>query len=81
MYTVTEASSDGLVLFLLPQNFARDGVKLSRRAERTVLKKRSRKGSCINEKTKKKLTAYEIAELIIEAVVAISALITAIKWW
>lgn len=33
------------------------------------------------KKTKKKLTAYEITEIIIEAVVAIAALITAIKWW
>jgi hypothetical protein len=29
----------------------------------------------------KKLTAYEITELIIEAVVAAAALITAIRWW
>lgn len=29
----------------------------------------------------KKPTAFEIVELIIEAIVAISALITAIKWW
>jgi len=30
---------------------------------------------------KKKPTAIEIAELIIQAVVAIAALIAAIKWW
>ena len=30
---------------------------------------------------KKKLTAYEIATLIISAVAAIAALIEAIKWW
>ena len=30
---------------------------------------------------KKKLTAYEITEIIIEAVIAASALITAIRWW
>ena len=29
----------------------------------------------------KKPTAIEIAELVIKAVVAIAALITAIKWW
>lgn len=29
----------------------------------------------------KKLTAYEIAEIIIEAVLAAAALITAIRWW
>lgn len=29
----------------------------------------------------KKLTAYEIVEIIIEAVLAIAALITAIRWW
>lgn len=33
------------------------------------------------KKPKKKLTAYEITEIIIEAVVAIAALITAIRWW
>lgn len=33
------------------------------------------------KKPKKKLTAYEIVEIIIEAVVAIAALITAIRWW
>lgn len=32
-------------------------------------------------KENKKPTAYEIAELIIKAVVAAAALITAIKWW
>lgn len=32
-------------------------------------------------KKQKKPTAYEIAELIIKAVVAAAALITAIKWW
>lgn len=32
-------------------------------------------------KAKEKPTAYEIAELIIKAVVATAALITAIKWW
>lgn len=30
---------------------------------------------------KKKPTAYEITEIIIKAIVAISALITAIRWW
>ena len=30
---------------------------------------------------KKKPTAHEIAKLIIEAVIALAALITAIKWW
>lgn len=33
------------------------------------------------KKRKQKPTAFEIAELIIKAVVAIAALITAIKWW
>lgn len=33
------------------------------------------------KKRKKKPTTFEIAELIIEAIVAIAALITAIKWW
>lgn len=32
-------------------------------------------------KKQKKPTAYQIAELIIEAVVATAALITAIRWW
>lgn len=35
----------------------------------------------MQSKKNKKPTAYEIAELIIKAVVAIAALITAIKWW
>ena len=30
---------------------------------------------------KEKPTAFEIVKLIIEAVVAVAALITAIKWW
>lgn len=30
---------------------------------------------------KEKPTAFDIAKLIIEAVVAVAALITAIKWW
>ena len=30
---------------------------------------------------KEKPTTFEIAKLIIEAVVAVAALITAIKWW
>lgn len=30
---------------------------------------------------KRKPTAFQIAELIIEAVVAVAALITAIRWW
>lgn len=29
----------------------------------------------------KKPTTFEIAELVIKAVVAVAALITAIKWW
>lgn len=33
------------------------------------------------QKQKQKPTAFDIAKLIIEAVVAIAALITAIKWW
>ncbi len=33
------------------------------------------------KKKKKKPTAFEIATLIIEALVAIAALITAIRWW
>ncbi len=33
------------------------------------------------KKRKEKPTAFEIAELILEAVVAVAALITAIKWW
>ena len=33
------------------------------------------------KKRKEKPTAFEIAELIIKAIVAIAALITAIKWW
>lgn len=33
------------------------------------------------QKRKEKPTAFEIAELIIKAIVAIAALITAIKWW
>ena len=34
-----------------------------------------------NKKSNKKPTALEIAEIIIEALVAIAALITAIRWW
>lgn len=33
------------------------------------------------KKRKEKPTTFEIAELIIKAVVAIAALISAIKWW
>lgn len=33
------------------------------------------------KKKNKKPTTYEIIELIIEALVAIAALISAIKWW
>lgn len=33
------------------------------------------------KKPKKKPTAFEVADLIIKAVVAIAALITAVKWW
>ena len=33
------------------------------------------------KKQNKKPTTYEVASLIIEALVAIAALITAIKWW
>ncbi len=33
------------------------------------------------KRKKKKPTAFEIATLIIEALVAIAALITAIRWW
>ena len=33
------------------------------------------------ETPKRKPTKYEIAELVIEAVVATAALITAIRWW
>ncbi len=33
------------------------------------------------KKRKEKPTAFEIAELITKAIVAIAALITAIKWW
>ncbi len=32
-------------------------------------------------KRKKKLTTKEIAEIVLEALVAIAALITAIRWW
>lgn len=32
-------------------------------------------------KRKQKPTAFEVIELIIKAIVAIAALITAIKWW
>lgn len=34
-----------------------------------------------NRKRNKKPTTFEIVELIIKALVAIAALITAIKWW
>lgn len=33
------------------------------------------------KKPKKKLTTKQIAELIIEAILAVAALITAIRWW
>lgn len=33
------------------------------------------------KKKQKKPTTYEMAELIIEALIAVAALITAIKWW
>ncbi len=33
------------------------------------------------KKPKKKPTALEIAEIVFEALTAIAALITAIKWW
>ena len=33
------------------------------------------------KKANKKPTAFEIAELVIKAVVAAAALITAIRWW
>lgn len=33
------------------------------------------------KKPKEKLTTYETVEIIIEAVVATAALITAVKWW
>lgn len=33
------------------------------------------------KQSNKKPTAIEIAEIIIKAVVALAALITAIKWW
>lgn len=33
------------------------------------------------KKKQKKPTAFMIAELIIEAIVAIAALISAVKWW
>ncbi len=35
----------------------------------------------MKKKKQKKPTTFEIAELIIKAVVATAALITAIKWW
>ena len=35
----------------------------------------------MGKKKNKKPTTYEIVELIIEALVAIAALISAIKWW
>lgn len=34
-----------------------------------------------NMKPNKKPTAFEVTQLVIEAVAAIAALITAIKWW
>ena len=30
---------------------------------------------------KKKPTIYEIAEIVIKAVIALAALITAVRWW
>lgn len=33
------------------------------------------------KKANKKPTAFEITELVIKAVVALTALITAIRWW
>lgn len=33
------------------------------------------------KKPNKKPTTYEIIELVLEAIVALSALLTAIKWW
>lgn len=33
------------------------------------------------KKKKQKPTTLQIAEIVIEAIVAIAALITAIKWW
>lgn len=33
------------------------------------------------KKQKKKATALEVAKLIIEALVALAALISAIRWW
>jgi len=39
------------------------------------------KGGDKMKKRKNKPTTFEIADLIIKAIVAIAALITAIKWW
>lgn len=34
-----------------------------------------------NQQEKKKPTTYDVIDLIIKAVVALAALISAIKWW
>ena len=34
-----------------------------------------------SKKRKKKPTAFEVAKLVIEAVIALAAFITAIRWW
>ncbi len=39
------------------------------------------KGGENMKQQKKKPTAFEVVDLIIKAIVAIAALITAIKWW
>ena len=35
----------------------------------------------MKKRKRKKLTTVELAKIIIEAVVALAALITAIRWW
>jgi len=42
---------------------------------------KSRRRRCRKCVKKKKPTTYEIVSLIIEAVIAVATLITAIKWW
>ena len=49
--------------------YVRRGRKSPRKEDNRMAKKR------------KKPTTYEIAELILKALTAIAALITAIKWW
>lgn len=67
--------------FLFKIYFLRKSLRVALTRPTSILREARRREKWTVKKQNQKPTAFEIAYLVIEAIIAISTLITAIKWW